>query len=231
MIQYFNQLCDILYPPLCQNCEAEIKAQSEFICLHCIDSLPYISENQNLIIQNRLNNLIPINLAYSCFYSSENNIIQRLIKSFKYSKNLEAGEFLSEKMASDFKIFCDLNNCSFDYIVPVPIHRHKKIKRGYNQSEIISNFISKKLNISINNQLIIKKNISDSQTTKSRLRRMTLQESVFHVNQDDSISNQHILIVDDILTTGATLEKCVNLLRHKYPLAKFSIATLALSSF
>lgn len=228
-----SSLIDIVYPPTCEHCEKEIASNSEVLCVQCLLSLPYVSKlyTDHKIVLDRLNNLIPVEHAYSCFFSSEDNLVQHLIKSFKYQSRRLSGEYLSNKMADNLLQFIHTNKCDFDVLIPVPIHRQKKLRRGYNQSEIITKILGSKLNMPVVDSVLTKSISTKSQTTKSRIMRMNLEENVFDVSEDKSLHGKHFLLIDDILTIGATLEKCVNKLRSVYKTSRFSIATLAISTF
>lgn len=225
---------DVLYPSLCLNCEQSIPRHDGFLCFSCQSSLPYLSEiygyDQSLV-KNRMNQLVPIDIGYACFISSKDNMIQRLIKTFKYKQNNELGMYLSSLMADDFNKFCNNHPANFDAIIPIPIHKNKQKKRGYNQAEIIAQAISKMIEVPVYSDLLLKKTATQSQTLKSRWLRFSGNKDIFSVNEKHQNTFNHVLIVDDILTTGGTLEKAINILREAFPSTIFSIATLALSEY
>lgn len=230
-----SKFLDIIYPTLCMNCEMLTASHEDVICFSCQIKLPYISDAYGFktgIVSERLNQLVPVNIAYSCFLSSEDNMMQRLIKAFKYGNEIGIGRFLSGLMAENFLQYMQHNQCTFDAIIPIPIHISKRKKRGFNQSEIIGQALSEKCNVPLWTEVLIKQSQSESQTLKSRFRRMSELKDQFAIGRyDATLDAQHVLIVDDIITTGATLEKAINTLRAQYPAMTFSIATLALSEF
>lgn len=155
-------------------------------------------------------------------YFRKNNIIQQLIHRFKYYQEIEIGILLSKKLAENLKLFHELTQ--FDLIVPIPIHPKKLKLRGYNQAAVISETIATQLGIAHEPLLLKRSKKISTQTKKSRAERTLTNDNPFELNQ--KMPNcKHILLVDDIITTGNTLEAASNILLTNN--VKVTIATLA----
>ncbi len=133
-------------------------------------------------------------------------MVQQLIHQFKYRGDLELGFWLGQKLGTSLKhspIFQGL-----DSIIPVPLHPDKEKKRGFNQSRVIGNGISDMLQIPCRDDLLVRKKETSSQTKKSRFHRWENVSTVFECPDKPALENMKVLLIDDVLTTGATLEAC-----------------------
>ncbi len=161
--------------------------------------------------------------ATSFLHFNKKGTVQHIMHQIKYKDNLELAIFMGTHAGHELK-------CTpfeeVDVIIPVPLHKSRLSKRGYNQSERIAMGISEILNIPIDNKSIIRAKSSESQVTKKRYQRWENVEGIFEVVQPQQIINKHILLVDDILTTGATIEACAQEIL-KVEGTKISIFTLA----
>ncbi|MFW5978853.1 MAG: ComF family protein, partial [Bacteroidia bacterium] len=168
---------------------------------------------------------IPVQYATSYFFYIKGSRYQRLIHEMKYNGKKEIGYELGKKLGRELK------NTSFgqvDYVVPVPLHKKKLKKRGFNQSEWIGKGISETLEQPLATKNLYRAEYTTSQTKKSKYERWLNVENVFKLNDPQFFSDKHVLLVDDIITTGATLEACANaILQSKN--ARVSIASLGFS--
>jgi len=149
--------------------------------------------------------------------------LQNIIHNMKYKNIKEIGTFLGKLYGYELK---NIPNSNVDLIIPVPLHKSKLRKRGYNQSEYIARGISEVLNLPVNTNSIERYIASDSQTRKSRFERWENVKNVFKIVEPQSFIGKHVLLVDDVITTGATLEACARAILE-IPGTKVSIATLA----
>ena len=151
-----------------------------------------------------------IQSACSIFYFSKGQIIQQLIHQLKYKGNQEIGIYLGKLMGDQL-----LNSGRFtniDAIIHLPMHPDKQRKRGYNQAEVLANGISQKLNIPVLNDIVVRSKTTTTQTNKQRVERWTNVDGTFVIQNQSSIIGKNILLVDDVITTGATLEACTNVI-------------------
>ncbi len=180
-----------------------------------------ITHNLKGLFYGKLN----IEFACSLFYFKKNTIAQKIIHALKYQSNkkigVEFGKLLGEKIKEQ--------NCigDIDYIIPIPIHHKRKYNRGYNQSEYIAKGISEIINKKISLTFLIKKKNRKSQTKNSAEKRWINTKNTFHVIKKKEI--KHVLIVDDVITTGATIEDAVNTIMEGFPKIKISIVSLAVT--
>ena len=217
----------LVFPRLCLACNASLPRSEPFICLDCQLTLPQTNfhEHKENPFTEKFVGRIPLEAAAAFFYFTKKSKTQHLIHHIKYEDKREAGvalgRFLGQKLAQS-PYFQGL-----DYIIPVPMHTRKKILRGYNQAEIFAEGLSETLNIPVEKKVLIKIKMTDSQTRKSRLERLKNTEDVFYLTNPTLLSGKNILIVDDVLTSGATLEACALAILENVKDVKISFATLA----
>lgn len=223
----FTDLLDLFYPNLCNACNKPLLSGENLICLSCKFELP--ETGYHLIPENPVERIFmgrtPIERATSIYHFVKNGRIQSLLHQLKYRNKPELGHLLGQTMANR------LDGSSFilglDYIVPIPLHPKKLKARGYNQSELIAQGMATILNISLNTDGL-KRNIhTDSQTRKSRFNRWLNVEKVFTVKDSCFSPNSHILLVDDVITTGSTIEAAaseLSKLGHKISFCTLAIA-------
>lgn len=220
-----TDLIELFYPSLCVTCGERLTSQEKYICVDCWNDLPVT--NFHLNSENKIAQLfwgrVQIENATAYFSYKKGSKYQQLIHALKYKGMKELGFETGRRFGvvlSDSDTFSDT-----DFIIPVPLHPKKQKKRGYNQSEWIAKGISETLKkpVSIGN---LKRNIHTStQTRKNRYERWKNVENIFEVTNPKEFTAKHILLIDDIVTTGSTFEACAFQLL-KIPNVKVSIATL-----
>jgi len=225
MKNFFEDFTELFYPLLCITCDRKLFKQEKFICLHCFHDLPrthFHSDPENKIAQLFWGRAMVEN-ATSWLFFRKGSRYQKLIHFLKYKGLKEIGEEMG-------KLFGDeLKNSPFqesDVVIPVPLHVRKLKQRGYNQSEWIAKGIAYSLNkpLMINN--LIRDMFTNTQTRKNRFERWQNVEGIFAVCDPSALAQKHILVVDDVVTTGSTLEAAVVALLQAGA-SKVSIATLA----
>ncbi len=203
-----RDLFHTLFPDLCVACDILPKAKGSSFCLHCVKDLPYTDHfkvSKNVIAQN-FTGRIPISHAAALFYFKEGGIIQNMLHKLKYMKNQEVGTVMGQLLGQ--KLVESPLFCNIDAIIPVPIHIKRQLKRGYNQSEIIGRSLSKCTQIPMIADAVIKSIYNESQTGKSREERTENVQSVYQLNHKRNLKGLHVLVLDDVITTGATVEAC-----------------------
>jgi len=226
MINPLHQIFNLFYPELCSICKNQLIEGEKAICISCISDLPVTNfcnlTNNN--VETSFYGRIPIEEATSLFFFHKKGKVQKLIHQLKYKGNQQIGSVLGNWLGENMVLsnrFKDL-----DCIIAVPLHPKKLKKRGFNQLTTFGQVLSQKLGIPMIENVLIKVSSSQTQTKKSRFDRSTNMIEKFELLDYEAIKNKHILLIDDIITTGATLEACsIQLLRSEN--IKISIATMA----
>jgi len=221
-----DDFLSLLYPQVCAACGTLLYRQEETVCLSCRMLLPktgYEKEDNNPISRIFWGR-IPFNAVSACFFFSKQGKIQHLIHELKYKKNADAGYFLGREIGKE------LAQSSYyqgiDYIVPVPLHPTKMRIRGYNQSEIIGKGIREIMCCTLSNDNLSRAVASKTQTKKSRFARWENVKDIFKLNRPEEFAGKHVLLVDDVITTGSTIEACGKVLMQA-PAIKVSVAAAA----
>jgi ComF family protein len=225
MMSYLNSLLDILFPRTCAGCNNSLATGENLICTECIIQLPktgYWNDTDNPVARIFWGRVYLYNVS-AFLHFQKGGRLQNMIHNLKYKNNKEIGTFLGKIYGHELK---NSPNADVDIIVPVPLHKSKFRKRGYNQSEYIARGISEVLKLPVITNAIERKIASESQTRKSRFERWENVRNIFQVIEPESFSDKHILLVDDVVTTGATLEACAMAILE-VPGTKISVATLA----
>lgn len=219
----------LLYPEICIGCGSALMHHDKMICFKCSINLPYTNfENIN---ENPVERLFwfktKIEHAASGFFFTKKSRIQKMIHAFKYHGNEEAAVFMGEQLGELLNKSSRFNEV--DVIVPVPLHPNKFKKRGFNQAERIAFGMSAVMNIPVNTTTLIRVEHNDTQTKKALFSRWENVETIFKIYDSDSIKGMHVLLVDDVITSGSTIESCANQIL-KIPNTKVSIASLAVAT-
>jgi ComF family protein len=196
----------IFYPELCVICGEPLIEKEAFFCLECFLHLPktnyhFNSENQ---ATDRFLGKIPVEKASSYLYYNKDGMGQKLIEEIKYKNNPKLGEWFGAFMAKDLLssgFFEDI-----DYLIPVPLHKTKQRKRGFNQAASIALGIARITHIPVDTQNVIRKKANTTQTRKGLFERWKNTKDLFEIIDCKLFENKHIMIIDDVLTTGSTLE-------------------------
>jgi ComF family protein len=204
--QYIDAFVHLWYPHNCLACGTDQLEKKNVLCNKCIHELPY-TEFANEIdnpIQKIFWGRISFDFANALFFFTKESIVQLLISELKYKNNKKAGWMLGRLMGTYIAAY--IKNNAIDCLIPIPITAAKWKKRGYNQSTILCEGIQSITGIPIIEDVLLKPFESESQTHKDRVKRMDTIGQSFVVENAWKITNKHILIIDDILTTGATIE-------------------------
>ena len=204
--QYLDAFVHLWYPHICLQCGTDQLEKQDVLCKHCIDTLPYTEfENEwNNPIHKIFWGRVSFYYANALLFFTKDSIVQLLITELKYQQNKKAGWMLGRWMG--YYMMNQMTADPIDILIPIPISPSKKHQRKYNQAQLICEGIQSITQLPILEDLLIKPYESASQTHKDRIRRMDAIGQSFLVEQADKIKNKHILLVDDVLTTGATIE-------------------------
>lgn len=224
--QWGKDLVGLLFPNLCNACGTPLFHTESIICTKCLYDLPFTDYHIHLEnrVAKQLWGRLPLNAAMAMLYFRKGAKVQNLMHNLKYNSKTDVGIFLGGLLGDRLKssiLYKDV-----DLIIPVPLHYKKFRLRGYNQSTFIAQGISEKMEISFSEKILIRNTATDSQTKKSRYNRYENMKAVFKIENHEQIKGKHILLIDDVVTTGATLEACANELLENGAL-KVSIAALA----
>lgn len=202
----------LIYPNVCQVCGKSLFRNEHILCMKCKHHLPkarFTNDRDNPAAQVFWGR-VPLKMVITGFLYNKGNAIQQLIHSFKYRGFKEIGIFLGAELGTEIakNDLCE----DITFIIPVPLHPKKQKKRGFNQSEIIAVGIAAKIGAKVNTSILYRKTSSGTQTRKSKYERWQNVESIFSIKDESLLKNKHILLVDDVITTGATIEACAQCL-------------------
>ena len=225
----FHDFLNLLFPRFCHGCSKELLANEKIICTLCLHELPLTlshKERENVskkVFYGRVN----IENAVSFLVFEKKGTVQKLIHDLKYKGYQEIGGFFGRWLGNEIREQKNFKNITA--VVPVPLHKTKLRKRGYNQVERFGREIARILEVPYVDTVLVKKTSTKTQTIKKRFARWGSMEETFMIENPQILEHHHVLLVDDLVTTGATLEACaLNLL--KISGTKVSIATMAIAS-
>ena len=216
----------LFFPKYCAGCDTQLLKNEKTLCLSCMHKLPVtdFTEEANNKVEQTFYGRIKLVFGTALLFYKDEGLTQHIIHQLKYNGNQEVGFFLGDLLG------CELLNSkrfqNIDCIIPVPLHPKKLKKRGYNQLTTFGKRIANILNVAYIENVLIRKKRTDTQTKRGRLERWINVQDIFYLKEEQALQNKHILLIDDVITTGATLEACA-LELLKIPNVKISIATMA----
>ncbi|TKC13089.1 ComF family protein [Pedobacter polaris] len=221
-----TDVINLLFPELCNACGTSLYYGEKEICIKCLYDLPYTDYHlyPDNPVAKQLWGRLNCNAAMAMLYFRKGTKVQNLMHSLKYKSQTQVGVKLGFLLGEKLKLSNHYDG--IDLVIPVPLHPKKERLRGYNQSEYIAKGIAEALQIPMRIDQLLRNKSTDSQTKKSRYNRYENMQSVFNVRDKEELENLHILLVDDVITTGATLEACGNTLLNS-GIKKLSIAAIA----
>lgn len=214
---------DLFFPRRCLNCDRVVSVQFP-LCVECSSKLPFTHWDFDRLNQaySKLSELSSVETAYSLLYFRHGNVTQKLLHFLKYHNHQYIGSLLAEKLNENL----DLKH--IDGIIPVPIHPKKLKSRGYNQVIPFAKTLAELNNIPLIEDFLIRVENNPSQVFKNREKRMNSIQNAFQISKVPKLG--HYILVDDVLTTGATLSVCVNLIHSEFPEMKISVISIAYAS-
>lgn len=226
---YFDGFLELFFPRLCVTCKRKLFTNERHICLHCVLELPktdFHTDSQNKVAQIFWGR-VPVENVTAWLFFRKGSKYQRLLHCLKYKGMKEIGDEMGNRFGYDI---CQSSFRDVDLIIPVPLHEKKMKQRGYNQSEHIAAGMAEVLKKPLIPGNLIRIRSTDTQTRKGRFQRWQNVEGVFEVADPDVLKGRHILLIDDVITTGSTLEAAVRALLNAGA-AKVSLAAIAFAEF
>ena len=225
-ISFFSRLFDLISPRLCIVCGERLSVTEEVICGKCNLHLPrtgFQRDPRENVMTKMFWGQIPIERATALFYYESHAESANILYELKYKNHPEIGETMGRMMARELQKadFFD----GIDGIVPIPLAKKRERQRGYNQSMEIAKGVSEITNLPIYNKVVKRKTFNGSQTSKGRWERNENVENVFELLDGDSVRGKHLLIIDDVVTTGATVIACAKEI-SKAEGVRFSVLSL-----
>ena len=223
--EMFEGFAGLFWPDVCACCSTGLTYGEKYICRHCMYELPatnFHREHDNPVSQIFWGRA-PVEYATAGYFFRKGNKIQKLVHQIKYGGEKEMGTALGREMGN---FLCDSSFNAIDLIAPVPLHPQKFRKRGYNQSEWIARGIAESMNKPMDARNLARRIFTDTQTRKKRFDRWENVDSGFDLVDTETFAGRHVLLIDDVITTGATLEACIHAVLSAAG-TKVSVATLA----
>ncbi len=223
---YLGNFINLLFPRLCQACNGSLLGSEHLLCTSCLFNLPYTDFHlqPDNAVARQFWGKVDLQGVYALLYFEKGGKVQHLMHQLKY-KNMPAignrlGTIAGEQLLQTQTF------SSIDAIIPVPLHKSRMRERGYNQSAHFAEGLAQKLNASVVERQLVRGVKTSTQTRKNRFERFANMQQVFMVTNPEALQEKHVLLVDDIVTTGSTLEACAQELL-KIPGLKLSIAAIA----
>lgn len=219
-------LLKLLFPPLCFGCNELLLNNEQIICSSCIHHLPMTNHHllESNDTKNKFYGIVALEFAFSMLYFRKEGIVQKLIHQLKYKGKQEIGTYLGSYYALLLKEH--LEPYKIDEIIPVPLHPKRHKERTYNQVDAFCLAMSEEFKIPFNNTLLFRNLYSKTQTKKNKIERQSQNLDIFEVRNPSHSSGKHFLLIDDVITTGATIESCAKALL-KIPNSRVSVITIA----
>ena len=220
-------MLNLLFPKVCSGCKTILLKREEVICTQCRHRLPIISHHNTKdgSMKQLFYGKFLVENATAIIKFQKRGITQELLHNLKYKGQHHISSFFGKWLGAELAIHTDYQN--IEMVIPVPLHKQKLKKRGYNQVEGFGFEIAKALQVPYVDTILTKESKTDSQVFKQRFLRFQTEE-IFKIKHPHLINDKHILLVDDIITTGATIENCaLQIFKSKH--VKLSIATIAIA--
>lgn len=228
-MNWLKDFISLVYPQICMACGESLFKHEECICSHCIYYLP--KTNFHKEIENDISKMfwgrVPLITGAAYYQFKKQSKVQNLLHQLKYKGQKQVGVKTGSLYGTELKqekIYQDMS-----VIIPVPLHPNRERKRGYNQSEMFAMGLSQTMEIPYFSDVLVRTTASETQTKKSKFKRWENVKSIFEIQNEAVIRNKHILLVDDVITTGATIEACAQML-IEVPGVKVSVAAIAYAS-
>jgi ComF family protein len=201
-------LLHLAFPQVCAGCGTDVLPAESPICLRCLDALPqtHFTVHSNNPVEKLFWGRLPLAAATAQYYFTKNTLMQRLMHQFKYRSHKALGFYLGQQLGYSFAQTHRFT--AVDALVPLPLFAAKERARGYNQAAVLCQGIADVLQKPVLENCIVRTMPTESQTKKNRIDRWQNMEGRFEITDAQALTGKHLLLVDDVVTTGATLEAC-----------------------
>ncbi|GHE28501.1 ComF family protein [Sphingobacterium griseoflavum] len=225
--RYWDSFIAVLFPSVCASCEKVLLQQEELLCSYCEFHLPI--NDHYLFLDNeamrRIKHKAPVEMAAAFLSFAKSSLVQTMIHKLKYGQGTAIGMYLGRRLGH--QLLASPHFHQIDLIIPIPLHKKKQRKRGYNQSEYIARGIAEVLKVQLDTVNFIRPMNTASQTSMGRMDRYDNVENIFACLNMQALVGKHILLVDDVLTTGATIASAARTLDRNG--CRVSVAVLAMA--
>lgn len=223
-----DDLIHLFYPHHCNGCGSDLLSRDSLLCLRCLHQLPHtgFAPHTGNPVEKYFWGRLALEAAHSEFYFAKAALVQSLIHQLKYKSNTAIGQYLGE--LTGLSLLHSNRFSNIDGLVPLPLYPDREYKRGYNQAAIICEGLSSVMNVPVLYKEVIRQRPTQTQTRKHRTERWDNVEGSFTIPNPGALQHKHLLLVDDVVTTGATLEACGRAILQAAD-TRLSIATLALA--
>jgi ComF family protein len=226
--RFWEDFLSILYPRLCLGCDAPLLRVEQHICLHCLVDLPetqfHLTPNNNTFTE-RFTGRVPIKAAAACYWFKRRSLVQQIIHHIKYRNKPDAATEIGRMYG--YKLSRAPPFAAADCLISVPMHPKKQHLRGYNQAEVFAQGLSESMQIPLIINNLCKTKMTKSQTKMSRQKRLENTAGVFVLRHPMALRGKKMILVDDVMTSGATLESCCQAILDELPDAEIQLVTIA----
>lgn len=229
LVEIKDAFLHMLFPHVCTGCGNDIISTQNILCLSCLNAMPETQFQffQSNPVEKSFWGRLSLNAATAQYYFTKESLMQILLHELKYKGNKDLGFYLGRLMGE--QIIQSERFTGIEALIPLPLFPSRERKRGYNQSELLCRGMADVLMIPVIVNAIARNKSTESQTKKGRVERWKNMEGKFEIMNTDAVCNRHVLLVDDVITTGATMEACGNELL-KIPGLSLSLASLCYAS-
>lgn len=225
-MQLLTSFLQLFFPHVCNGCGSDQLQAKDVVCAKCMASLPYTGflAHEGNPVEKAFYGRLSVQAAGSLLYYTRPSIVQNLVQAVKYRKNQETGLWLGTLLGKAIQQSGRFHH--IDILIPVPLHKQKERQRGYNQAGLIASGIGDVCQLPVVSGVLVKQTVTATQTHKGRSERMDILKTSFALTRPEQLYQKHILLIDDIMTTGATFEACGQILQQAQP-ASINIVSVA----
>lgn len=229
IVSLWNDLLSLWYPNICAGCRRTLLGSEQVICTFCKNALPHTGFHKlpGNLMEKQFWGKINFERATAFLFFHKQGITQQLIHQLKYKARTDIGEWLGRQLGQELLDTFPFSQA--DYIIPVPLHHSKERLRGYNQSDFIALGMSQVLKIPVDKKSLLRLRMNETQTRKSRLERWKNVDELFECVHAENLSGKRILLVDDVITTGSTMEACAQAVYDVCPNVNINFVSAAMA--